>query len=92
MAFLFVAVPLDSIGFGIILSVLPNLIMDVSGEPLAAAARYGGWLLFVYAATQFFSSPVLGNLSDRFGTERTAYLGLVALMRAPPGAARPEAG
>ena len=79
MAFILVTVLLDSIGFGIILPVLPGLIMDVTGEPLANAARYGGWLLFVYAVTQFFSAPVLGNLSDRFGRRPVLLLSLLAM-------------
>ena len=79
MAFILVTVLLDSIGFGIILPVLPGLIMDVTGEPLANAARYGDWLLFVYAVTQFFSAPVLGNLSDRFGRRPVLLLSLLAM-------------
>ncbi len=67
LAFIFVTVLLNSIGFGIILPVLPELIVDVTGEPLHQAARYGGWLAFVYALMQFFFAPVAGNLSDRFG-------------------------
>ncbi len=79
LAFILVTVLLDSIGFGIILPVLPQLIMDVTGEPLASAARYGGWLLFVFAATQFFAAPVLGNLSDRFGRRPVLLLSLFAM-------------
>ncbi len=79
LSFIFVVVLLDSIGFGIIMPVLPQLIMDVTGEPLSAAARYGGWLMFVYAAMQFFSAPVLGNLSDRFGRRPVLLLSLVAM-------------
>ena len=79
LAFIFVTVLLDSIGFGIIMPVLPQLIMDVSEEPLSAAARYGGWLMFVYAAMQFFSAPVLGNLSDRFGRRPVLLLSLLAM-------------
>ncbi len=79
LSFIFVVVLLDSIGFGIIMPVLPQLIMDVTGEPLTAAARYGGWLMFVYAAMQFFSAPVLGNLSDRFGRRPVLLLSLVAM-------------
>jgi DHA1 family tetracycline resistance protein-like MFS transporter len=78
LAFIFVTVLLDSIGFGIILPVMPELIMDVTGEPLAAAARYGGWLLFVYALMQFFSAPLMGNLSDRFGRRPVLLGSLVA--------------
>src|SRR5688572_30962880 len=65
--FVFITILIDSIGFGIIIPVMPELIMQVTGEGLSAAARYGGWLLFVYAITQFFCAPVIGNLSDRFG-------------------------
>ncbi len=79
LSFIFIVVLLDSIGFGIIMPVLPQLIMDVTGEPLSAAARYGGWLMFVYAAMQFFSAPVLGNLSDRFGRRPVLLLSLVAM-------------
>src|SRR5262249_57653943 len=57
----------DSIGFGIILPVLPRLIMQLTGVGIDRAARYGGWLSFVYALMQFFFAPVLGNLSDERG-------------------------
>src|SRR5581483_10317094 len=65
--FVFIAVLVDSIGFGIILPVLPRLIMALTHVDVARAAEYGGWLAFVYALMQFFCAPVLGNLSDRFG-------------------------
>lgn len=67
LAFVFITALLDSIGFGIIMPVLPALVMDVTGEGLSSAARYGGLLMFAYAGMQFFLAPVLGNLSDRFG-------------------------
>lgn len=67
MLFLFMTALMDSVGFGIILPVLPSLIMEVSGEGLSAAARYGGWLMFAFAVVQFLCSPFVGNLSDRFG-------------------------
>ena len=79
LVFILITVLLDSVGFGIILPVLPGLIMDVTGESLSAAARYGGWLLFVYAVMQFFSAPVLGNLSDRFGRRPVLLLSLFAM-------------
>lgn len=67
VAFVFITVLLNSIGFGIILPVLPELIVDITGDPLHEAARYGGWLAFAYASMQFMFSPMAGNLSDRFG-------------------------
>ena len=65
--FIFLTVLVDAIGFGIILPVLPELIMKLTGEGLSQASIYGGWLWFAYAVMQFFCAPVLGNLSDRFG-------------------------
>ena len=65
--FIFVMVLLDILGLGLILPVLPQLIMSLTGEGLSEAARDGGWLWFTYAAAQFFFAPVLGGLSDRFG-------------------------
>lgn len=67
VGFIFVTVLLNSIGFGIILPVLPELIVDITGDPVHEAARYGGWLAFAYASMQFIFSPMAGSLSDRFG-------------------------
>lgn len=67
LAFIFVTILLDTIGFGIMIPVLPKLIVRLTGEGLSKAAVYGGWLLFLYALMQFVCGPVLGNLSDRFG-------------------------
>lgn len=49
ITFVFATLLIDSIGFGIILPVMPQLIMGVSGEGLSSAARYGGWMMMVYA-------------------------------------------
>ena len=67
LVFVFFTLLIDSIGFGIIMPVMPALIMEVSGDGLGTAAIHGGWLMFVYAAMQFFFAPVLGNLSDAYG-------------------------
>ncbi len=77
--FIFIAVLVDSIGFGIILPVLPRLIMQLTGVTVDRAAGYGGWLAFVYALLQFFCAPVLGNLSDRFGRRPVLLFALFAL-------------
>jgi len=67
ITFIFMTVLVDSIGFGIILPVMPELIMELTGVELSASAVYGGWLAFSFALVQFFCAPILGNLSDRFG-------------------------
>jgi DHA1 family tetracycline resistance protein-like MFS transporter len=78
LMFIFVTVLLDSVGFGIILPVMPQLIMTVTGEPLSQAAVYGGWLLFLYALMQFFCAPLMGGLSDRFGRRPVLLYSLLA--------------
>lgn len=67
LIFIFFTVLLDVIGLGIVIPVLPTLIMELTGEGLSAASRYGGWLMFAYAAVQFLAAPVIGGLSDQFG-------------------------
>lgn len=79
LIFIFITVLVDSIGFGIILPVLPQLIMQLTGLSIDAAAGYGGWLSFVYALMQFFCAPVLGNLSDHFGRRPVLLFALGAL-------------
>ncbi|MFL0413900.1 MFS transporter [uncultured Sphingomonas sp.] len=70
------AMLIDSIGFGIVLPVLPSLIVELGGVSLAQGARIGGYLLAVYAVTHFFAGPVIGSLSDRFGRRRVLLISL----------------
>ena len=70
---------IDSIGFGIILPVTPDLLMSVSGASLASSAVYGGWLMMVFAVMQFFAMPVIGNLSDAFGRKPVLSISLGVL-------------
>ncbi len=79
-AFIFVTVLLDSVGFGIIMPVVPHLIMDISGDTLTHAARTSGFLMFAFASMQFIASPVLGNLSDRFGRRPVLLCSLLAMV------------
>lgn len=61
------AVLIDTIGFGIVIPILPQLITDLGRVDLDQATRISGYLLGVYALTQFFAGPIIGNLSDRYG-------------------------
>src|SRR5580698_7772419 len=67
LAFIFITMLVDTIGLGIIIPVTPKLITELTGQGMSEAARWGGWLFFVYALMQFFCAPAIGNLSDRFG-------------------------
>jgi len=79
LVFIFLTALMDSIGFGIIMPVLPDLLMEISGEDLGNSARYGGWLMFVYAVMQFFCSPLIGNISDRFGRRPVLLFSLLVM-------------
>lgn len=78
LAFIYITVLLNMIGFGIIMPVMPQLIMEVTGEDLSHAARWGGRLSLVYAVMQFFMMPVVGALSDRFGRRPVILMSLAA--------------
>ncbi len=67
LVFIFITLMLDVTGLGIIIPVMPTLIQELTGVSLSVAAEYGGGLLFSFAIMQFLFSPILGNLSDRFG-------------------------
>jgi DHA1 family tetracycline resistance protein-like MFS transporter len=76
LLFIFITVLIEMAGFGLIMPVMPDLIMDLTGEGVGRAAIYGGAMLFLYAGLQFFLAPVVGGLSDRFGRRPVLLLAL----------------
>jgi DHA1 family tetracycline resistance protein-like MFS transporter len=72
------AVLIDTIGFGIVLPVLPGLVVHLGHVTLAEATRIAGYLLVAYAGAQFFAGPVMGNLGDRFGRRPVLLLSMLA--------------
>ncbi|WP_312330597.1 TCR/Tet family MFS transporter [Sphingobacterium sp.] len=67
IGFIFITLLIDITGWGIILPVVPKLIGELINNDLSEAAKYGGWLGFAYAITQFIFAPIVGNLSDKYG-------------------------
>jgi len=65
--FIFVTVLIDVLSFGIIIPVLPHLVERLAGGGIAKAAMWVGVFGTLFAAIQFFFSPIQGGLSDRFG-------------------------
>ena len=79
---------IDAMGIGLILPVMPDLIREVTGGDLRAAAIWGGVLATVFAFMQFLCGPLLGNLSDRFGRRPILLISLRTPMpsvRSPQG-------
>jgi DHA1 family tetracycline resistance protein-like MFS transporter len=66
-AFIFFTVTLDMLALGMIAPVLPRLIEGFLRGDTSTAAKMLGLFGTVFAAMQFFFSPILGSLSDRFG-------------------------
>src|SRR6187399_81176 len=67
VVFIFVTVTLDMLALGLIAPVLPKLVLNFLGGNASNAAKMFGIFGTVFALMQFFFSPVLGVLSDRFG-------------------------
>src|SRR5450759_150462 len=65
--FIFITVTLDMLALGLIAPVLPKLVLNFLGGDASSAAKMFGIFGTVFALMQFFFSPVLGVLSDRFG-------------------------
>lgn len=79
VTFVLLSVLLDMIGFGLIIPVLPGLIEQVGQMDLAEASVVGGWMFFAFSAAQFAFSPLMGNLSDRFGRRPLLLLAIAGL-------------
>ena len=67
VGFIFITLLIDVMGWGLIIPVMPKLISQLKNISVNEASAYGGILLSTYAITQFLFSPVIGNLSDKYG-------------------------
>jgi len=65
--FVMVTIFIDAIGFGLIMPVLPQLLMDVGQFDISGATAIGAWIGLAMAVASFFAAPVLGNPSAAFG-------------------------
>lgn len=79
LAFIFVTVLIDILAFGLIIPVLPHLIIQFTGGDVLAATGWVGVFGVLFAAIQFFSAPVQGALSDRFGRRPVILLSCLGL-------------
>jgi MFS transporter, DHA1 family, tetracycline resistance protein len=65
--FIFLCVLLDVIAIGIIVPVLPGLLLKFVAGEFGRTADLLGIFMAIWALMQFFASPIVGSLSDRFG-------------------------
>src|ERR1700744_5058936 len=68
LGFIFATLFIDIMGLAIIIPVIPKLIEHlVHTNNASVAAVYAIWLTVAYAVMQFIFSPLIGNLSDKYG-------------------------
>ena len=71
---IFVTVFIDLIGFGMVIPILPYY---ANTPPFNATPLDIGFLVASYSLMQFFFSPVLGRLSDRYGRRPILFISLL---------------
>jgi DHA1 family tetracycline resistance protein-like MFS transporter len=77
LRFIFVTIFIDVMGLAIIIPVIPNLLKELGNVDYSVASEINGWLTFTYASMQVIFSPVMGNLSDRFGRRPILLISLI---------------
>ena len=71
---IFVTVFIDLIGFGMVIPILPYY---ANTEPFFATPFEIGILVGVYSLMQFFFSPILGRLSDKYGRRPILFVSIL---------------
>ncbi len=67
LIFVTITVFLDTMGFGIIMPIMPEYLTHLVGIDLSEASAISGYLMVSFAVTNFLFSPLLGGLSDSYG-------------------------
>ncbi|MBT4020733.1 MAG: TCR/Tet family MFS transporter [Alphaproteobacteria bacterium] len=70
---------LDSMGIGLIMPVMPDLLIDLGGTDLSTAATWGGALAATFSVMQFLCGPTVGSVSDRFGRRPVLLISLMVM-------------
>ncbi|HQX56905.1 MAG TPA: MFS transporter, partial [Pyrinomonadaceae bacterium] len=74
LVIIFITIFIDLIGFGMVIPLLPYY---AETAPFNATPFEIGMLFSVYSWMQFFFSPILGRLSDRYGRRPILFMSLM---------------
>lgn len=77
--FIFALALMNSLSFGIMIPILPNLIKQFTGGDTAAASEWNVLFATTWGLMQFFCGPVLGLMSDRWGRRPVLLISLFGL-------------
>ncbi len=67
LGFIFITAVMDVLSLGVMIPVLPELVKRFNGGDTASAADWNVLFATTWGVMQFFCSPILGLMSDRFG-------------------------